>query len=66
MAGSESVPEPLRQRAEVVMASVHGKVPPWLGLVTTPSGMLDQLLVAEGRLRQRYYVGVHLDLEDPA
>lgn len=65
-AGARTLPGALRRRAELTLAAVHGQVPPWLGRVTAPTSLLDELFIAEGRLRQRYYVGVRLELEDSA
>lgn len=64
--GVRALPGALRQRAELTLANVHGQVPPWLARVTEPARLLDELFIAEGRLRQQYYVGVNLELEDSA
>lgn len=64
--GARTLPGALRRRAELTLAAVHGQVPPWLARVTAPTSLLDELFIAEGRLRQRYYVGVRLELEDSA
>lgn len=62
--GALAVPEQLRRRAGLALARVHGRAPEWLCRVTAPSAFLDHLFVAEGSLRQKYYVGVDLDLDD--
>lgn len=64
--GVRTLPGELRRRAELTLARVHGQVPPWLARVTEPTRLLDELFIAEGRLRQQYYVGVRLELEDSA
>ncbi len=64
MRQAHEVPEPLRRRAEHVLASVHGKSPRWLDDIAAPTSLLDHLFVAEGRLRQQYYLGLDIDFED--
>ena len=65
VAGNVStLPAEVRHRAEPLVAIVDGGVPAWLGPGTTSSTLLNELFVAEGRLRRRHYVDLDLDLEE--
>ena len=59
-------PTDVFERSRRVIAEVHGKTPPWLTAEISPTVLLDHLLVAEGRLRQRYYGSAYLDLDETA
>lgn len=64
MSGAARPPTGLIEGAGRALEQVHGRVPPWLTPTISPVALLDHLLVAEGRLRQKFYRAADLDLSD--
>lgn len=59
-------PADIFDRSRRVIAEANGKVPAWMTADISPTALLDRLLVAEGRLRRRYYGAPSLDLDESA
>jgi hypothetical protein len=64
IAGADTVPSALSVRALRAIADVQGGDAGLSPARVTPTLLLNDLLVAEGRLRQQYYAFESLDLED--
>ncbi len=64
MVHAPALPGRLRTAIGRSLAEMHGRVPPWVDQIARPVDMLDQLFMAEGRLRQRYYTDRCIELDD--
>lgn len=64
MSGATRPPTGLVEWAGRALERVHGRIPPWVTPTMSPVALLDHLLVAEGRLRQKFYRAADLDLGD--
>lgn len=63
---SNSMPAPplFVEKARRALTQIPGGAPSWLTPSVSPVALLNHLLVAEGRLRRKYYRAVVLDLDD--
>lgn len=64
MSESRRMPGELVDEAAAAITDAVGKPPAWVRAEITPMSLLDDLLVAEGRLRRKHYHAAYLELDE--